>query len=91
MTDLKSHAKPTVKVKPHSYQPTKAELEETVAVRKPDGSLPTPAELARGALRPMNVIEDKDAWAGRLGFSYIIPLPVQRHRNRTNSSSLAPP
>jgi len=33
--------KPTVKVKRHSYQPNKAELEGHITVRKPDGSLPS--------------------------------------------------
>ena len=53
--------KPTVRVKPHRYQPSKAELDETIVVRKPDGSVPTPEELARAALRPMKVIEDPEA------------------------------
>ena len=53
--------RPTVRVKPHSYQPSKAELEEPFVIRKPDGSIPTPAELVRGALRPVNVIEDPQA------------------------------
>lgn len=50
-----------VKVKPHSYQPSKAELEEPIDIRKSDGTKPTPGELARTALRPMNVIEDSEA------------------------------
>ncbi|MBC6408531.1 MAG: hypothetical protein GDA40_10705 [Rhodobacteraceae bacterium] len=50
--------KPTVKVKRHSYQPSKAELKENMTVRKPDGSVPSPEELARVALRPINVIEE---------------------------------
>ena len=56
-----SDDKPTVRVKPHNYQPSKAELEETVTIRKADGSVPTPEELARVALRPMNVVEDPEA------------------------------
>ena len=50
-----------VRVKPHSYQPSKAELEEPVVIRKADGLVPTPEELARRALRPMKVIEDPEA------------------------------
>ena len=50
-----------VRVKLHSYQPSKAEMEEPVVIRKPDGSTPTPEELARVALRPMNIIADPDA------------------------------
>ena len=57
----KPEPRPTVRVKPHSYQPSKAELEEPFVIRKPDGSIPTPAELVRAALRPVNVIEDPDA------------------------------
>lgn len=53
--------KPTVRVKPHSYQPTKAEKEELLVIRKPNGCVPTPEEVARIALRPMNVIEDPEA------------------------------
>ena len=53
--------RPTVHIKPHSYQPSKAELEEPFVIRKPDGSMPTPEELVRAALRPMNIIEDSDA------------------------------
>ena len=58
MTD---ETKPTVRVKPHSYQPSKAELEESIVIRKPDGSVPTPEEIARAALRPMNIVEDPKA------------------------------
>ncbi|MCY4462720.1 MAG: hypothetical protein OXC26_20335 [Albidovulum sp.] len=57
----KPKERPTVRVKPHSYQPSKAELEEPFVVRKRDGSIPMPGELVRTALRPMNVIEDPDA------------------------------
>lgn len=55
-----SDDKPTVRVKPHSYQPSKAELEENIVIRKPDGSVPSPEELARAALRHMNIVEDPD-------------------------------
>ncbi len=51
----------TVRVKPHSYQPTKAELEADMSIRRADGSRPTPEEVARGALRPVNVVEDPEA------------------------------
>lgn len=53
--------KPTIRVKPHAYQPSKAELEEPVIIRKADGSAPTPEELARTALRPMKIVEDPEA------------------------------
>lgn len=32
----------TVRMKPHSYQPSKAELEEDMSIRRADGSRPTP-------------------------------------------------
>jgi len=54
----KTDTRATVKVKHHSYQPSKAELEEDVTIRKADGSVPTPEELAKVALAPMNVIEE---------------------------------
>ena len=57
----KPEDRPTVCVKPHSYQPSKAELEKPFVIRKPDGSIPTPGELVRAALRPVNVIEDPEA------------------------------
>jgi len=52
--------RPTVRVKPSRYQPTKAELEEPFTIRKADGSTPTPEEIARIALRPVSVVEDPD-------------------------------
>ena len=42
-------------MKPHGYQPHKAELEEAVKAEV------TPEELARAVLRPVNVVEDPDA------------------------------
>ena len=53
--------KPTVRVKPFSYQPSKAELEEPVILRKPDGSAPTVDEVVAAVLRPVNVVEDPEA------------------------------
>lgn len=47
--------RPTVRVKPHDYQPHKAELEEVVKIEA------TPEELARAVLRPVNIVEDPDA------------------------------
>ena len=41
--------KPTVRVQPATYQPSKAELEEDVGIDT------TPEELARVALQPMMV------------------------------------
>ncbi len=45
----------TVRVKPHVYQPSKAELEEPVRIDA------TPDELAAAVLRPVRMIEDPDA------------------------------
>ena len=50
-----------VRVKPHSYQPTKTELEEPVVIRRSDGTMPTPEELVQAAVRPVNVVEDPGA------------------------------
>ena len=41
--------KPTVRVRPATYQPSKVELEEDVSIDT------TPEELARVALQPMTV------------------------------------
>lgn len=49
-----------VRVKPHAYQPKKAELEEPFAIRKSDGTMPTPEELARGALGPVTIVGDPE-------------------------------
>ena len=46
---------PVVRIKPSSYQPSKAELEEDVRV---DAS---PEELARAVLRQVRVVRDPDA------------------------------
>ena len=48
-----------IKVKPHSYQPSKAELEETIDLAKPDGSIPSPDELATRLLQPVKIVSDK--------------------------------
>ncbi len=60
MATNKPTNRPTVRVKPHSYQPTKAELEDPFVIRKADGTVPTLSEFARIALRPKRVIEDND-------------------------------
>ncbi len=52
---------PTVRVKPHSYQPSKAELEEPIILHKPDGSAPTVDEVVSAVLRSVKVVEDPDA------------------------------
>lgn len=55
--------KPTVRevrVKPMSYRPTKAEMNEPVSIRKADGSAVSPEELAR-SLGPVKVVVDPEA------------------------------
>ena len=49
-----------VRVQPMSYSPTKVEMEEPIVIRKPDGSVPTPDELAK-ALGPVKLVKDPDA------------------------------
>lgn len=44
----------TVRVKPSSYQPTKAELEKEIHIDA------TPEELARAIVTPVNVVHDGD-------------------------------
>ena len=53
--------KPTVRVRPFSYQPNKAELDAPIDIRKADGTCPTPEELACAVLQPVTVVEDADA------------------------------
>ena len=47
--------KPVVRVKPYSYQPSKAELEEDVSVDA------TPEEVRAALMRPVIVQESEDA------------------------------
>lgn len=51
----------TVRVKPMSYQPTKAEREAPIDIRKPDGTRPTVDELVDAVLAPVEIIEDPNA------------------------------
>ena len=53
MTAPKTPDRPTVRVKPHSYQPSKAELEAPLPL--PPGT--TPDDLARAAVTPVRIIE----------------------------------
>ena len=45
----------TVRLKPASYQPSKAELDEPVKIDA------TPEQLARAVLRPVKIVRDSDA------------------------------
>lgn len=51
----KSPKSPLLRVKPRSYQPTKADLEADVGIET------TPDELAEAVLRPVKLVEDPDA------------------------------
>ena len=46
---------PTVRVKPHSYQPSKAEREAPIRINA------TPDQIAKAAVSPVNIVEDPDA------------------------------
>ena len=46
--------RPIVRVRPRSYQPGKAKLEEMVKIEA------TPDELARSILRPAKIVEDSE-------------------------------
>ena len=54
---MSAESKPKVRVKPFSYQPSKAELEEDMSVDA------TPEEIARAMAprRPVKIGEDRDA------------------------------
>ena len=47
--------RPEIRVKPYSYQPSKAELEEAVKIDA------TPDELVQSVLRPVKVVSDPEA------------------------------
>lgn len=47
--------KPVVNVKPHSYQPSQAEIKEDVTIDR------VPDDLALAVLRQVTVVEDRDA------------------------------
>ena len=51
----KESERPEVRVKPHSYQPSKAELEAPVKIDA------TPDALARAVLRPAKVVQTDEA------------------------------
>ena len=53
--------KPTVRVKPHSYQPSKAERDAPIDIRKPDGTWPTVDEFMDAAFGPVEIVEDPEA------------------------------
>lgn len=53
--------RPQVRIKPRGYQPSKADLEEPFLIRRADGTVPTPEEVARVALQPMRIVEDPEA------------------------------
>lgn len=50
----------TVRVRPHSYQPSKAELEADIDIRKADGSRPTVDEFVAAAFGPAEIVEDPE-------------------------------
>lgn len=43
---------PTIRVKPHTYQPSKAEMEEPILV----SASMTPEDVARAVTRPVNIV-----------------------------------
>lgn len=62
MSDKETSTRPVVRVKPNSYQPRKADLEEVfTAPRKRDGTAFTIDEAAAALLRPVTVVEDTEA------------------------------
>lgn len=48
----------TIQVRDPKYQPSKAEKEEVIVLRKNDGTSPTPKELAE-SMRPVEVVYEK--------------------------------
>ena len=52
----RENGRPTVRLKPASYQPSNAELDEPIILQNPDGSPPTPEDVARAIVRPVRVV-----------------------------------
>lgn len=50
-----NEARRTVKLARSEYQPSKAEPEGSIDIRREGGTQPTPEELARAALRPVDI------------------------------------
>lgn len=50
--------RPTVRIMPGSYYPTKQELEEDVSIGG------TPEELVAAVLRSVRIVREPDAWRG---------------------------
>ncbi len=50
----KTEKRPEVRVKPHSYQPTKANIDETIHIDS------TPEDVIRAAFQQVRVVEDPD-------------------------------
>ena len=48
----------TINVRDTKYQPSKAEKEEVIVLRRKDGTPPTPKELAE-SMRPVEVVYEK--------------------------------
>lgn len=46
---------PRVDLVKQDYQPTQAELNEPIRLRKKDGSLPTPEEVAKALVEPVAI------------------------------------
>jgi hypothetical protein len=44
-----------VEIVKQDYQPTKAEAEEVIVLRNPDGSVPEPVDLARALTEPVEI------------------------------------
>ena len=51
----------TVRVRPHGYQPTKAEMGAPVEIRKADGARPTVDEFMDAAFGSVKIVEDPEA------------------------------
>lgn len=53
--NLSQPERPTVRVKPHAYQPSKAEREAPIRINA------TPDQIAKAAVTPVRIVEDPDA------------------------------
>ena len=51
-----------VEIAKQTYQPTKADAEEVIVLRHPDGSVPTSTEVMRALTRPVEIEYREKPW-----------------------------
>ena len=55
MRKSRKTTRPRVEIVKQDYQPTQAELNETMLLRNKDGSVPTPEEVVKALMEPVTI------------------------------------